>query len=399
MGKHTNAKTKYHYIMRYLNGENKEYILNDIISNGHLSAKHRNWNRRSFNFWIDKFNEHGFEGLISRSGRPPKRESDAPEPEELSREELEWFYKKWRDKVWPGTKEEKFKEIDEELKNSSSFTKTRICQIFKVTRQGFNKWKREGTQARGKLNPEWSKIIQDVFFEKREVMGYRRIYIEIRKRGIDLFSEGTVRNYMHLLGLRSKTRVNKGRKKHTNTKHLREDLIQRDWSSTHPYEKVVTDITEFRSGGKKYFLSLTLDIFSRKIIDYEFDVFKGNNLAIPNMLRTFKIIGDCSNMIFHSDNGSEYTSYEAIKLERDFGYKASFSRPGKCQDNSIVEYTFSILKQEYLQFNYDKSFEELKVFIKWMVYDYNNVRWQGNLQNKTPQEILEVHNLQTGNFI
>ncbi len=144
---------------------------------------------------------------------------------------------------------------------------------------------------------------------------------------------------------------------------------------------------------------MTLDIFSRKIIDYEFDVFKGNNLAIPNMKWTFEIIGDCSNMIFHSDNGSEYTSYEAIKLERDYGYKASFSRPGKCQDNSIVEYTFSILEQEYLQFNYDKSFEELKRIIKWIVYDYNNVRWQGNLQNKTPQEFLEVYELQTGNFI
>lgn len=211
MGKHTDAKTKYHYIMRYFNGEKREYILNDIISNGHLSAKDKRENRRRFNIWINNFNNYGISGLITKSGRPPKRESDAPEPEELSREELEWFYKKWRDKVWPGTKEEKFKEIDEELKNSSSFTKTRICQIFKVTRQGFNKWKREGTQSRGKLNPEWSKIIQDIFFEKRESMGYRRIYIEIRKRGIDLFSEGTVRNYMHSLGLKSKNRVNKER--------------------------------------------------------------------------------------------------------------------------------------------------------------------------------------------
>lgn len=107
-----------------------------------------------------------------------------------------------------------------------------------------------------------------------------------------------------------------------------------------PYEKIVTDITEFKSLGKKYYLSLTLDIYSRMIIDYEFDRHKGTKLAIPNMIRTFQLIGDCSNTIFHSDNGVEYTSNEARELEKKHGYNASFSRLGKVKIIQLLNIHF-----------------------------------------------------------
>lgn len=44
-------------------------------------------------------------------------------------------------------------------------------------------------------------------------MGYRKLHIEISKRGLNFFSEGTVRNYMRALNLKSKIRVNKNKRK------------------------------------------------------------------------------------------------------------------------------------------------------------------------------------------
>lgn len=320
--------------------------------------------------------------------KPLINKNSPPEPEELTREELEWFYKKWRDKNWPKDKTEKFKDIDKELKNSSFFTKTRICEIYKVSRQMFNRWKRLNTQSKGKLNDEWVKLINNQFYKMREVAGYRRVYLELRDQGINI-SLSTVRRYMNTLNLKSKIRGGrKARKKFkpVNTTHNKKDLLERNFNDKTKHEVIVTDITEFWLGTQKVYISICVDLFNWELMDIVVGRNKGNIIVVPNIKNTFEKISKNRETILHSDNGSEYSSNEIKKLKHLYNFKQSFSRPGKYQDNRVIEYVISIIKTEYINIDCKgMSFEEFLKYSKWMMHHYNNIRKQGNLGWKTPQ--------------
>lgn len=53
-------------------------------------------------------------------------------------------------------------------------------------------------------------------------------------------------------------------------------------------------------------------------------------------------------VIFHSDRGSQYCSYDYQKLLREYGFKASMSGKGNCYDNAAVETFFQSLKAELI---------------------------------------------------
>ncbi len=60
-------------------------------------------------------------------------------------------------------------------------------------------------------------------------------------------------------------------------------------------------------------------------------------------------------------------------------------RIGVSLDNRPVEYFFSILKQEYL-FDGTFDFKTTKKLIDKSISHYNNIRFQGCLNNQSPTE-------------
>lgn len=68
---------------------------------------------------------------------------------------------------------------------------------------------------------------------------------------------------------------------------------------------------------------------------------------------------DASKLIFHSDQGSNYTANAFMEYVCSLGFKQSFSRKAMPYDNSVCESFFSSLKREELyRINYtsEKNF-------------------------------------------
>ncbi len=97
-------------------------------------------------------------------------------------------------------------------------------------------------------------LIASIFHEHRGCYGYRRIHCELQKRGLK-FSGKTVRKLMQQLGLKSPVRLKKYRSYRGNMGLAAENILQRQFKAEAPCEKWVTDITEFRAGGQKLYLS------------------------------------------------------------------------------------------------------------------------------------------------
>lgn len=56
-----------------------------------------------------------------------------------------------------------------------------------------------------------------------------------------------------------------------------------------------------------------------------------------------------STVTVHSDQGSQYTSYDWSQFLKAHGLEASMSRRGNCHDNAVAESFFQLLKRERIK--------------------------------------------------
>ena len=82
-----------------------------------------------------------------------------------------------------------------------------------------------------------------------------------------------------------------------------DNVLHRDFYAEKPFEKLTTDVTEFKIGDEKVCLSPVQDMFNRKIISYSIST-SPNLWQIRKMLnRLFKKLPGEARPLFHSDQG------------------------------------------------------------------------------------------------
>ena len=79
------------------------------------------------------------------------------------------------------------------------------------------------------------------------------------------------------------------------------DLLKRDFESTTPNQKWVTDVTEFSLFGQKLYLSPILDSHRRDIISYTISDRPVLSMTTAMLNKAFEQIPDGTNLILHSD--------------------------------------------------------------------------------------------------
>ena len=95
-------------------------------------------------------------------------------------------------------------------------------------------------------------------------------------------------------------------------------------------------------------------------------------------------------LVWHTDRGSQYASYEHRDLLKQYGIIQSMSRKGNCWDNSVAESFFKSLKNElvYQTYFYTKKQAKLEIF-KYIELFYNRIRSHSYLNGLSPVEFEE----------
>ena len=89
-----------------------------------------------------------------------------------------------------------------------------------------------------------------------------------------------------------------------------------------------------------------MDPFSRMIVGYRVSRNASTNLVATAFRNAYHGRGKPSNLTFHSDRGTQYTSRTFTKLLQANGVKQSFSATGQPHDNAVAESFFATFKQE-----------------------------------------------------
>ncbi|WXP69468.1 IS3-like element IS1397 family transposase [Escherichia coli] len=228
-------------------------------------------------------------------------------------------------------------------------------------------------------------LIASIFHEHRGCYGYRRIHCELQKRGLK-FSGKTVRKLMQQLGLKSPVRRKKYRSYRGNMGLAAENILQRQFKAEAPCEKWVTDITEFRAGGQKLYLSPILDLFNGEIVAWETACRPTEELVKRMLNKGLESLAEGEKPLLHSDQGWHYRikSYQSALADR--GLVQSMSRKGNCLDNAVMENFFGHLKEEmYYRRDY-RSVEELENAVNEYITYWNQKRIKLSLGGLSPVE-------------
>ena len=233
---------------------------------------------------------------------------------------------------------------------------------------------------------KYSKIrekVKDVFHEHKGRYGYRRITAELRNRNITI-NHKTVQRLMKEENLVCRVRMKKYKSYKGEVGKIAPNLLERNFQTTAPNQKWVTDVTEFSLFGQKLYLSPLLDLHSQDIVSYTLSD-SPKLLMVTDMInKAFAQIPDDTNLILHSDQGWHYQHKHYQQTLKKKGVRQSMSLKGNCLDNSVMENFFGHLKSELL---YLQKFDSIDHFIAELIdyLDYyNNRRIKTKLKGLPP---------------
>lgn len=215
--------------------------------------------------------------------------------------------------------------------------------------------------------------IQNIFAQSKGTYGYRRIEIKLRQKGY-IINHKTVLRLMKTLKIQGKQRRSKYKSYKGEVGKIAGNMLNRDFQSAKPYEKLVTDVTEFAVCNEKVYLSPVLDLYNREIISY--NISKSPNFwQTREMLKMlFEKLPNNVKPILHSDQGWQYQMKEFQRLLKQHNITQSMSRKGNCLDNSVMENFFGRLKVEMFYGENFQSANELISRLNEYIHYYNNQR-------------------------
>ena len=268
-----------------------------------------------------------------------------------------------------------------------------MCIALKLNRSSYYKWKSRQQSKSELLNIQITEYVKDFYEESNGVLGYRQMCININREKTDelphRINVKRVRRIMRILGLKSVIRKKRPDYVKSTPEITAENVLNRDFKATVPFEKWLTDVTEFKyyvgAEVKKLYLSAILDLYDRRIIAYTIGDSNNNELVFTMFDEARSLYPDAK-PIFHSDRGFQYTSRTFHNKLVDAGMIQSMSRVGRCLDNAPMEGWWGILKSEMYYLKKFTSREELVSDIEKYIHFYNTRRYQKRLNCMTPCE-------------
>ncbi len=227
--------------------------------------------------------------------------------------------------------------------------------------------------------------IQEVYQSCRQVYGSPRIHAELQARGITS-SRKRVARLMRERGLSAR----RPRHRTITTKselgaRVAPNLLDQDFTASHPNEKWTGDITAVWTYEGWLYLAVVLDLFYRRVIGWAMAAAQDETLIETALQMALLGRRPAAGLVFHSDRGSQYTSDAYRAALAQAGISVSMSRTGNCYDNAVTESFFGTLKGECVErVSFQTPRQARQVIFEYVECFYNRVRRHSTLGYMSP---------------
>jgi len=154
------------------------------------------------------------------------------------------------------------------------------------------------------------------------------------------------------------------------------NVLNRAFAANEPNQVWVGDITYLRTTAGWMYLAVVLDIYARKVVGWALSRSADTalTLAALNQALILRHINTQSSLLFHSDQGCQYTSAAYQQRLKTMGITPSMSRRGNCWDNAVMERFFRSFKTETQHGLTLKTPDEITWIAKKYIHFYNTQR-------------------------
>lgn len=194
-------------------------------------------------------------------------------------------------------------------------------------------------------------LIAEIFQKSSERFGVRRVRAKLLENGY-VVSERRISRLMKEQGLSSKGKTPRLNSANDRQYQYYPNKLKRNFLTDAPNKVWVSDITYARVGHDFMYLCVVIDLYSRKVVSYSISKYIDTALVKQAFLDAFQSRAQPTPLIFHSDQGTQYTSFEFRNLLKNSGVTQSFSAPGTPYDNAVAESFFASIKKEDFRRNF-----------------------------------------------
>ncbi len=175
----------------------------------------------------------------------------------------------------------------------------------------------------------------------------------------------------------------------TDSRHdlpVAENLLGQDFEAKEADTRWSGDITYIWMGEGWLYLSVVLDLFSRKVVGWSMQPTLERGLVVSALEMALAQRRPKGELICHSDRGSQYASADYQALLKQSGITCSMSRRGNCYDNAPVESFFASLKRELVhRYRFTTREEARAAIFRWIEVWYNRKRRHSALGYISPE--------------
>jgi len=230
--------------------------------------------------------------------------------------------------------------------NKACFPIELLCVVLGVSRSGYYAWKMRPVSARERADAQLTVEITATHRRSRRTYGSPRVHADLRARGIRIGKKRVVR-LMQQASLVARRKRRFRRTTDSNHPHpIAPNVLNRQFEAEHCNTVWVTDVTYIWTAEGWLYLSVILDLCSRRVVGWAASATNDRELALAALNHALKHRTTSPGLIHHSDRGSPYASEDYRKKLAANSFVVSMSRKGNCWDNAVAESFFATLKGE-----------------------------------------------------
>lgn len=265
----------------------------------------------------------------------------------------------------------------------------RLCAVLQVSVSGYYDWLKRRPSRRAEANAGLAARIRAVHEASRQTYGYLRVHAQLRASGEQVGKHRVARLMVHL-GL-----VTKGRRRFKLTTQRAEthrraaNVLAGDFTAQQPNDKWVADITYIPTAEGWLYLAGIQDVFSRRIVGWSMS----ERLTKDLVCQAWKLAVGQRGVprLHHSDQGSQYTSDDYLRLLEKDNVTLSMSTVGRCFDNALQESFWGTLKTECADRPFPSRAAARQAIFEYIELWYNRQRRHSALGYLSPAAFEQLH--------
>jgi transposase InsO family protein len=250
------------------------------------------------------------------------------------------------------------------------------CRALGVSQAWFYKWRGGDVSPRRARRAALAALIVLLFRQHRGRYGSPRIWLDLREMGWRV-SVNTVAALMAEQGL-----VARGRKRRRaltradRSARKAPDLLRRHFDPPErPNIAWVGDLTELPNDEGRFYLAAVLDLHSRRCPGFAMGERHDTALARAALCMAIAVRGgQVDGVIFHTDQGGEYTGGVFTGACQQAGVRQSMGRTGSALDNAVAESFNSTLEFELLSQHHFTTRAQARAAVAAFIDEYNTTR-------------------------